>query len=95
MDYTKQVEDAIDEYIRNDGTETQGNFSTGWVVVAAVSSNDLDSMGHSGYITITSDGLPHHIQLGLLTMALQEKQAAATISNLYRSQAMFNDEEDE
>jgi len=35
-----------------------------------------------GYVTITSDGLPHHVQLGLLQVSQQDKQSMAMIAAL-------------
>ena len=74
----RNIEKAIDEYIKAGGEG--GEFVAGWILVGAVSSSSLDNMGHNGYVTITSEGLPHHAQLGLLQVAQQDKQAGATIT---------------
>lgn len=88
------IEKALDEYLR-DG-EDQGEFATGWILIAAISSSRLDQIGHNGYINVTSEGLPHHAQLGLMTMALQDKQAGATAVSLYNiGDAIFEEEWDE
>lgn len=88
----KAIEKAIEDYVK-DGTDDR-EFTTGWIVVAAVSSSALDKIDHNGYVSITSEGLPHHAQLGLLAMAMQDKQASATISSLYQVGAAILDEDE-
>ena len=88
----KGIEKSIDDYVKAGGDG--GEFVTGWILVGAVSSSSLDDIGHNGYITVTSEGLPHHAQLGLLQVAQQDKQAGATITGLYQfGEAILDDDE--
>ena len=88
---TRNIDKSIDEYIK---TGNDGAFVTGWVMVASVSSPAHDIGSSDGYVTITSEGLPHHVQLGLLKMAMDDKQAMALIASI-RSMVDFNEDEDE
>ena len=85
------IERELDTYVKFAGDEHE--FVTGWILVAAVSSSSLDDIGHNGYITITSDGLPHHAQLGLLAVAQQDKQAGANLSAFYALSNAIGDED--
>ena len=87
----KHIEMAIDNYVKagGDGRECV----TGWILVGAVASSSLDNIGHNGYITITSEGLPHHAQLGLLAVAQQDKQAGANLSAFYALSESLSDED--
>jgi hypothetical protein len=88
---TRNIDSALDEYIK-DGHD--GAFVTGWVMIASVSSPSHDIGSSDGYVTITSDGLPHHAQLGLLKMAMDDKQAVAMIASL-QSLIAFNEENED
>lgn len=87
----KYIEQAIDEYVKAGGDGRE--FVTGWILVGAVASSSLDNIGHNGYITITSEGLPHHAQLGLLQVAQQDKQAGANLSAFYALSDSLSDED--
>lgn len=87
----KHIETAIDNYVKAGGDGRE--FVTGWILVGAVASSSLDNIGHNGYITITSEGLPHHAQLGLLAVAQQDKQAGANLSAFYALSESLNDED--
>lgn len=87
----KNIETAIDKYIKAGGDGRE--FVTGWILVGAVASSSLDNIGHNGYITITSEGLPHHAQLGLLQVAQQDKQAGANLSAFYALSDSLSDED--
>lgn len=76
---TRGIDDALDEYIK-DGAD--GAFVTGWIMVASVSSPSHDIGSSDGYVTITSEGLPHHAQLGLLQMSMQDKQSMAMVASM-------------
>jgi hypothetical protein len=89
---TRNIDKALDEYIK-DGAD--GAFVTGWVMVASISSPSHDIGSSDGYVTITSDGLPHHAQLGLLKMSLDDKQAMALIASLSSMMGSIGDDEDE
>lgn len=87
------IDDALDEYVK-DGMD--GAFVTGWIAVASVSSPEHDSGLRDGYITITSEGLPHHAQLGLLQVAQQDKQSISLVASLGSLMSeMYDDDEDE
>lgn len=85
------IEKALDEYIKDGGGEDA--FVTGWVLVASMSSPQHDSGLSDGYVTVTSEGLPHHVQLGLLTVAMQDKQSIAMVASM-ASILSSDDEED-
>ena len=87
----KHIEQAIDNYVKAGGDGRE--FVTGWILVGAVASSSLDNIGHNGYITITSDGLPHHAQLGLLAVAQQDKQANANLGAFYALSESLGDED--
>lgn len=89
----KHIEKALDDYVKAGGDGRE--FVTGWILVGAVASSSLDDIGHNGYITVTSEGLPHHAQLGLLAVAKQDKQAGANLSAFYAiGNAMLEEDED-
>ena len=79
MTNVKGIEDAVDEYVK-DGMEDA--FITGWILIASVSSPQHDIGESDGYVTITSDGLPHHAQVGLLQVAQNDKQSMSLIASL-------------
>ena len=80
MAEVKGIDNALDEYIKNNGGED--SFVTGWIMVASISSPTHDSGLTDGYVTVTSDGLPHHVQLGLLQVAQQDKQSIALVASM-------------
>ena len=91
MSVVKGIDNAVDEYIKENGGED--SFITGWIMVASMSSPSHDSGMTDGYVTVTSDGLPHHVQIGLLTVALQDKQSMAMVASM--ASILSSDEEDE
>ena len=91
MNVVNGIDKAVDEYIKGNGGED--SFITGWVMVASVSSPTHDSGLTDGYVTVTSDGLPHHVQLGLLTVAMQDKQSIAMVASM--ASLLGNDEDDD
>lgn len=58
------IEKVIEEYVREKSSDNM-LFSTGWVAVVSLSSPTYDGSGQDTYITIRSDGMPHHSMLGL------------------------------
>lgn len=58
------IEKVIEEYVREKSNDNM-LFSTGWVAVVSLSSPTYDGSGQDTYITIRSDGMPHHSMLGL------------------------------
>lgn len=75
----KNIEKAIDEYLKADG---DGAFATGWILVASMSSPSYSQDEGDGYLTIASDGLPHHVQVGLMNVALEDKKNIGFISTI-------------
>lgn len=75
----KGIDAAIDEYIKDNSASA---FVTGWVIMASISSPEHDIGSQDGYVTITSEGLPHHSKLGLITVANQDMQSMAIISSM-------------
>lgn len=90
MDSYKQLDAAIDNHIRS--TEIDGIFTTGWVIICSVSSVGHDETNSDGYLTFTSDGLPHHSQIGLLSVALDDRRNMSMLSKITLA---LSDEEDE
>jgi hypothetical protein len=86
----RELEKAIDAYI--DASNDIGAFVTGWMVVASLSSPGHDSAQSDGYVTMMSQGLPHHAQLGLLTVALDDKKNMTMMASL---RSMMYDDDDE
>jgi hypothetical protein len=80
MSEVKGIDNALDEYIKDSGGED--SFVTGWILIASLSSPSHDSGLTDGYVTVTSDGLPHHVQLGLLQVAQQDKQSLAMVASM-------------
>lgn len=76
---SKNIDTAIDEYVK---AGSEGGFTTGWILVASLSSPTHDIGTTDGYVTVSSDGLPHHAQLGLLKMALDDKAAQAMLASM-------------
>lgn len=87
---TRNIDKALDEYVK-DGSD--GGFATGWILVASLSSPGHEIGSSDGYVTVTSDGLAHHVQLGLLKMALDDKAAQAILASM--AQVMRQDDDDE
>lgn len=87
------VDDAISEYAKANGDD--GIFVTGWIVIASVSSPDHDSSSTDGYFTIASDGLPHHTQIGLLNVSLDDKRALSMFGAMSAIAINMNDEDDD
>lgn len=91
MDDVTDIDKAIDEYVR---ANAETGFVTGWILVASVSSPQYDIGSEDGYISVTSSGLPHHTQLGLLQVAQQDKQSVAVLNQLINIMDSRNDDED-
>lgn len=62
-----KIESAIEDYIKNIGDESV--FTTGWALVTALSSASLDASSDS-YISLRSNGMPHHSFIGLLGVGI-------------------------
>ena len=87
---------AIDKHSKESAKGEDGVFVTGWVLVTSVSSPDFDGTQSDGYVTYTSDGLQHHGIMGLLNVAMQERNAVSMLStiNTFMSQAMQDEDDD-
>ena len=79
MTNVKNIEEALDGYVK-EGMD--GAFVTGWILVASVSSPSHDIGESDGYVTVTSEGLPHHAQVGLLQVAQNDKQSMSVLASL-------------
>jgi len=76
----KALDKAIDTHIKQTGED--GTFVTGWVLSVSISSPGFDNEGRDGYATYVSDGLPHHVQVGLLEVAKSERDTVALIGTM-------------
>lgn len=94
MSDVKDLDAAVDAYIKGKDDEN-GTFVTGWVLVASLSSPEHDSTHSDGYVTISSDGLPHHAQVGLMTVALEDKRTMSILGAMNMIAIDLSDEEDE
>ena len=72
------IDDAITNHIKSNRTRT--SIVTGWIVIASVS--DIENEDRDGYIMQASERLPHHTQLGLLNMALEDKKNMSMIATI-------------
>ena len=63
----KNVETAINDYVQ---TQTGGkSFPTGWVRVISLVPPTGDNSRSDSYLTVSSEGLPLHAQMGLMEVA--------------------------
>jgi hypothetical protein len=88
----KNLDNAIDDYVASNNDV--GAFVTGWYLVASLSSPVSDTGDSDGYVTLCSMGLPHHAQIGLLTVALDDKRNMSIVSTI-NSMIDLDDDEDE
>jgi len=87
---TKNIDNAVTEYVKENADE--GSFVTGWVVVVSLSSMTHDAGNTDGYVSIASEGLPHHVQMGLLDVSLADRKNNMLISTLH---SFFTGEEED
>lgn len=87
-----KVDEAIVAHLKEIGGSSV--IVTGWVVVASLTSASHDEEGSDGYMSFTSDAMQHHGQIGLLTIALEERRNIGFISQL-RDAAQGFEEDDE
>lgn len=92
MSNVSGIDKAIDAFVKEDSEEV---FVTGWVIVASVSSAGHTSSESDGYLVQASEGLPHHTQLGLLNVAVEEKRSVSFFATMNHMLNGFDDEEDE
>jgi len=74
------IEKSIDDYLKAGGDGA--SFATGWVLVVSMSSPAYSQDDGDGYVTIASDGLPHHVQVGLMSVAIEDKRNIGLISTV-------------
>lgn len=72
------IDNAINIHVKTN--RTKGSIVTGWIVIASVS--DAENADRDGYIMQSSQSLPHHTQVGLLSMALDDKRNIGIVSTL-------------
>jgi hypothetical protein len=84
-DTVNGIDDAINKHIKTNRTKT--SIVTGWMVIASIS--DAENPDRDGYILQSSASLPHHTQVGLLSMALEDKK---NLSMLATIKALMGDE---
>ena len=71
-------EDAVSALLQERGDD--GSILTGWVLSATMKHPTLP--GGDGYVTISSEGLPYHSQLGLLQAALDDRRNTLLVNIL-------------
>ena len=71
------LHDAIGEFV---GSHDPGAIVTGWVLSISVKHPTIHS--GDGYISLNSEGLPYHSQIGLLHAALEEKNTSILLGAL-------------
>jgi len=72
------IDNAISIHVKEN--RTRSSIVTGWIVIASVS--DIENEDRDGYIMQASQSLPHHTQLGLLNMALEDKKNMSMLSTI-------------
>lgn len=72
------IDSAINTHVKTN--RTKGSIVTGWIVIASVS--DVENADKDGYIMQSSQSLPHHTQVGLLSMALDDKRNLGLVSTI-------------
>jgi hypothetical protein len=72
------IDDAINMHVKTN--RSKSSIVTGWIVIASLS--DVESADRDGYIMQSSQSLPHHTQVGLLNMALDDKRNIGILSTL-------------
>ena len=73
----KILDDAIGELV---GSQDPGAIVTGWVLSISVKHPTMPS--GDGYISLNSEGLPYHSQIGLLHAALEDKNNQILVNTL-------------
>lgn len=72
------IDDAINKHVKTNRTKSA--IVTGWVMVASVS--DVENADRDGYIMQSSQSLPHHTQIGLLNLALEDKKNMSMLATI-------------
>ena len=72
------IDDAINTHVKTN--RSKSSIVTGWIVIASIS--DVENAERDGYILQSSPSLPHHTQVGLLNLALDDKRNIGMLSTL-------------
>jgi len=72
------IDDAISNHVKTH--KEGGNIVTGWVFVAAVSESEHPE--RDGYVVQSSIGMPHHSEVGLLQVAVDDKKNFGILATL-------------
>ena len=93
----KSIETAINDYVRS---ETKGaTFQTGWILCVSLAPPTGDNNVSDSYMSVSSEGLPAHTQLGLLKIAEWDMRNMSMLGSLASSMGIIlgrdDDEEDE
>jgi hypothetical protein len=72
------IDDAINTHVKTN--RSKSSIVTGWIIIASVS--DAENPERDGYIMQSSQSLPHHTQVGLLNMALDDKRNIGILSTI-------------
>jgi hypothetical protein len=72
------IDDAISAHVKTN--RTKSSIVTGWIIIASIS--DVENAERDGYILQASARLPHHTQVGLLNLALDDKRNIGMLSTL-------------
>lgn len=72
------MDDAINSHIKTN--RSKSSIVTGWIVIASVS--DAEHGDRDGYVMQASQSLPHHTQVGLLSMALDDKRNIGILATI-------------
>jgi hypothetical protein len=83
-DTVNGIEDAINNHVKIN--RSKSSIVTGWVMIASIS--DAENADRDGYILQSSPSMPHHTQVGLLNLALEDKKNLGIIATL---RAMMGD----
>lgn len=81
------IDDALSAHVKSQ--RSKSSIVTGWMLVASVS--DSEHPEHDGYILQSSPALSHHNQIGLLTMALDDKRNLSLLATM----RALSDEDDD
>lgn len=89
----KNIETAINDYVR---AESGGNaFPTGWIMVVSLARSDGASAISDDYLTISSEDLPVHNQLGLLDIAQIDIRNLSMLGRLASAMGVIFSSEEE
>lgn len=80
------IDQAITNHVKTHKEET--SIVTGWIMIASVSESDYPE--RDGYVVQSSPAMPHHVQIGMLSMALDDKRNLGILATL---QGMLGDDE--